>query len=87
MLKAELCCMTSLLVMSLQEYYYFMYSPCLYVIYRARRALLQREASELRFRPLSAMALRIRYLTRLGAPLPEHYSSHLSSLAHRSVLK
>ncbi|XP_037534144.1 major facilitator superfamily domain-containing protein 1 [Nematolebias whitei] len=37
--------------------------------------------------PMSAFSLRNRYLSRLGAQLPDHYSTHLSSLAHRSVLK
>ncbi|XP_014324962.2 major facilitator superfamily domain-containing protein 1 isoform X2 [Xiphophorus maculatus] len=36
---------------------------------------------------MSAFALRNRYLSRLGAQLPDHCSTHLSSLAHRSVLK
>ncbi|KAL3057461.1 hypothetical protein OYC64_007854 [Pagothenia borchgrevinki] len=37
--------------------------------------------------PMSAFGLRNRYLSRLGAQLPDHFTSHLSSLAHRSVLK
>ncbi|XP_013866535.1 lysosomal dipeptide transporter MFSD1 isoform X2 [Austrofundulus limnaeus] len=37
--------------------------------------------------PMSAFGLRNRYLSRLGAQLPDHCSTHLSSLAHRSVLK
>ncbi|XP_075717667.1 lysosomal dipeptide transporter MFSD1 isoform X1 [Rhinoderma darwinii] len=53
----------------------------------AEKARLRRQNSESRFRPLSAFAVRVRYLSRLGAQLPEHYCSHLSSLAHRSVLK
>uniref|UniRef100_A0A7N8XTM7 Lysosomal dipeptide transporter MFSD1 n=1 Tax=Mastacembelus armatus TaxID=205130 RepID=A0A7N8XTM7_9TELE len=40
-----------------------------------------------RLAPMSAFGLRNRYLSRLGAQLPDHYSTHLSSLAHRSVLK
>ncbi|XP_030599305.1 lysosomal dipeptide transporter MFSD1 isoform X2 [Archocentrus centrarchus] len=40
-----------------------------------------------RLAPMSAFGLRNRYLSRLGAQLPDHYSSHLSPLAHRSVLK
>ncbi|XP_018409468.1 PREDICTED: major facilitator superfamily domain-containing protein 1 [Nanorana parkeri] len=50
-------------------------------------ARLRRQNSESRLRPLSAFAVRVRYLSRLGAQLPDHYCSHLSSLAHRSVLK
>uniref|UniRef100_A0A3Q2THR0 Lysosomal dipeptide transporter MFSD1 n=1 Tax=Fundulus heteroclitus TaxID=8078 RepID=A0A3Q2THR0_FUNHE len=40
-----------------------------------------------RLAPMSAFGLRNRYLSRLGAQLPDHCSTHLSSLAHRSVLK
>ncbi|XP_056139320.1 major facilitator superfamily domain-containing protein 1 [Lampris incognitus] len=40
-----------------------------------------------RLKPMSAFGLRNRYLSRLGAQLPDHCSTHLSSLAHRSVLK
>ncbi|KAK2912432.1 hypothetical protein Q8A73_006545 [Channa argus] len=40
-----------------------------------------------RLSPMSAFGLRNRYLSRLGAQLPDHCSSHLSSLAYRSVLK
>ncbi|CAI9547163.1 unnamed protein product [Staurois parvus] len=53
----------------------------------AEAARLRRQNSESRLRPLSAFALRVRYLSRLGAQLPDHYCSHMSSLAHRSVLK
>ncbi|XP_040284090.1 major facilitator superfamily domain-containing protein 1 isoform X1 [Bufo bufo] len=53
----------------------------------AEKARLRRQNSESRIRPLSAFAVRVRYLSRLGAQLPDHYCSHLSSLAHRSVLK
>nr|XP_026654680.1 major facilitator superfamily domain-containing protein 1-like isoform X1 [Zonotrichia albicollis] len=34
-----------------------------------------------------AFSLRNKYLSRLGAQLPAHYSSCFSTLAHRSVLK
>ncbi|KAF7218515.1 lysosomal dipeptide transporter MFSD1 isoform X2 [Nothobranchius furzeri] len=37
--------------------------------------------------PMSAFGLRNRYLCRLGAQLPDHCCTHLSSLAHRSILK
>ncbi|KAM8852933.1 lysosomal dipeptide transporter MFSD1 isoform 1-T1 [Synchiropus picturatus] len=37
--------------------------------------------------PMTAFGLRNRYLSRLGKQLPDHYCTHLSSLAHRSVLK
>nr|XP_019944196.1 PREDICTED: major facilitator superfamily domain-containing protein 1 isoform X1 [Paralichthys olivaceus] len=47
--------------------------------------LTEREVA--RFAPMSAFGLRNRYLSRLGAQLPDHCSTHLSSLAHRSVLK
>ncbi|XP_061638264.1 major facilitator superfamily domain-containing protein 1 isoform X2 [Phyllopteryx taeniolatus] len=40
-----------------------------------------------RLSPMSAFGLRNRYLSKLGAQLPGHCSSHLSSLAHRSILK
>uniref|UniRef100_A0AAQ5Z2F8 Lysosomal dipeptide transporter MFSD1 n=1 Tax=Amphiprion ocellaris TaxID=80972 RepID=A0AAQ5Z2F8_AMPOC len=40
-----------------------------------------------RLTPMSAFGLRNRYLSRLGTQLPDHYSTHLSSLSHRSVLK
>ncbi|XP_061829000.1 lysosomal dipeptide transporter MFSD1 isoform X2 [Nerophis lumbriciformis] len=40
-----------------------------------------------RLTPMSAFGLRNRYLSRLGTQLPGHCSTHLSSLAHRSVLK
>ncbi|XP_028650281.1 major facilitator superfamily domain-containing protein 1 isoform X1 [Erpetoichthys calabaricus] len=53
-----------------------------------RQRLLQQRAEELaRLRPMSAFGLRNRYLSRLGAQLPDHYCTHLSALAHRSVLK
>ncbi|KAM4628213.1 lysosomal dipeptide transporter MFSD1 isoform 2-T2 [Polymixia lowei] len=47
----------------------------------------QTERGLARLKPMSAFGLRNRYLSRLGAQLPDHCSSHLSSLAHRSVLK
>ncbi|XP_055022552.1 major facilitator superfamily domain-containing protein 1 isoform X2 [Boleophthalmus pectinirostris] len=69
----------------------------------ADRARLQKEAtshSEIKRRPskltlgesarltpMTACRLRNRYLSRLGAEIPDHCSTHLSSLAHRSVLK
>ncbi|XP_051253457.1 major facilitator superfamily domain-containing protein 1 isoform X2 [Dicentrarchus labrax] len=69
----------------------------------AARAKLQKEATSAaeikrrpseptegelaRLAPMSAFGLRNRYLSRLGAQLPGHCSTHLSSLAHRSVLK
>ncbi|XP_062242323.1 major facilitator superfamily domain-containing protein 1 isoform X1 [Platichthys flesus] len=69
----------------------------------AARAKLQKEATSdaeikrrpskltegglARLAPMSAFGLRNRYLSRLGAQLPETRSIHLSSLAHRSVLK
>ncbi|XP_014909686.1 major facilitator superfamily domain-containing protein 1-like isoform X1 [Poecilia latipinna] len=69
----------------------------------AERAKLQKETAEhaeskrqpsmvtqggpARLAPMSAFGLRNRYLSRLGAQLPDHCSTHLSSLAHRSVLK
>ncbi|XP_069562388.1 lysosomal dipeptide transporter MFSD1 isoform X2 [Brachyistius frenatus] len=37
--------------------------------------------------PMSAFGLRNRYLSRLGTQLPGRCSTHLSSIAHRSVLK
>ncbi|KAI4893440.1 hypothetical protein NFI96_011460 [Prochilodus magdalenae] len=40
-----------------------------------------------RLKPMSTFGLRNRYLSRLGAQLPEHYSIHLSSLAYRSLLR
>ncbi|XP_067898254.1 lysosomal dipeptide transporter MFSD1 isoform X1 [Heterodontus francisci] len=40
-----------------------------------------------RIQPMSAFAVRNRYLSRLGAQLPEHYSVHVSALAYRSILK
>ncbi|XP_023663084.2 lysosomal dipeptide transporter MFSD1 isoform X1 [Paramormyrops kingsleyae] len=54
------------------------------------RRLQKRKVDEdelARLKPLSAFGLQNRYLSRLGAQLPDHYCSHLSSLAHRSVLK
>ncbi|XP_061431290.1 major facilitator superfamily domain-containing protein 1 isoform X1 [Lethenteron reissneri] len=56
----------------------------------ARRAELRRRESQrdlTRLGPRSAFALRNRYLCRLGAQLPAHYSLQLSSLACRSLLK
>ncbi|KAK6478695.1 major facilitator superfamily domain-containing protein 1 isoform X1 [Huso huso] len=53
-----------------------------------RERLLQQNREDLaQLRPMSAFGLRNRYLSRLGAQLPDHYCSHLSSLAFRSVLK
>ncbi|CAL9684064.1 unnamed protein product [Knipowitschia caucasica] len=40
-----------------------------------------------RLTPMSACRLRNRYLSKLGAQIPNTCSSHLSSLGHRSVLK
>ncbi|XP_049582226.1 lysosomal dipeptide transporter MFSD1 isoform X1 [Syngnathus scovelli] len=45
------------------------------------------EGDVARLSPMSAFGLRNRYLSKLGAQLPGHCSSHLSSLAHRSILK
>ncbi|XP_015216457.1 lysosomal dipeptide transporter MFSD1 isoform X1 [Lepisosteus oculatus] len=47
----------------------------------------QKDEDLARLKPMSAFGLRNRYLSRLGAQLPDHYCTHLSSLAHRSVLK
>ncbi|XP_018117824.1 major facilitator superfamily domain-containing protein 1 [Xenopus laevis] len=52
-----------------------------------KEQMKRRNSDWARIRPMSAFAVRVRYLSRLGAQLPEHYCSHLSSLAHRSVLK
>ncbi|XP_072111549.1 lysosomal dipeptide transporter MFSD1 isoform X1 [Mobula birostris] len=40
-----------------------------------------------KIQPMNAFAVRNRYLSRLGAQLPEHYTVHGSALAFRSVLK
>ncbi|XP_038672876.1 major facilitator superfamily domain-containing protein 1 [Scyliorhinus canicula] len=40
-----------------------------------------------RIQPMNAFAVRNRYLSRLGAQLPEHCSLHVSALAYRSILK
>ncbi|KAM8954347.1 lysosomal dipeptide transporter MFSD1 [Pelodytes ibericus] len=54
----------------------------------AERERLRRESLDwTRIRPMTAFAVRYRYLSRLGAQVPEHVSSHLSALSHRSVLK
>ncbi|XP_034024170.1 major facilitator superfamily domain-containing protein 1 isoform X1 [Thalassophryne amazonica] len=56
-------------------------------------AKIKKQASKMtdgelaRLKPMSAFGLRNRYLSRLGAQLPDHCSTHLSSLAYRSVLK
>uniref|UniRef100_A0A8C9W5M0 Lysosomal dipeptide transporter MFSD1 n=1 Tax=Scleropages formosus TaxID=113540 RepID=A0A8C9W5M0_SCLFO len=52
-----------------------------------RQSSVQEEDELSRLKPLSAFGLRNRYLSRLGAQLPDHCCSHLSSLAHRSLLK
>ncbi|KAM6933433.1 lysosomal dipeptide transporter MFSD1 [Xenentodon cancila] len=52
-----------------------------------RRPSKQTQGESPRLAPMSAFGLRNRYLSRLGAQLPDHCSTHLSSLAHRSVLK
>uniref|UniRef100_H3AYP1 Lysosomal dipeptide transporter MFSD1 n=1 Tax=Latimeria chalumnae TaxID=7897 RepID=H3AYP1_LATCH len=53
-----------------------------------RKRLRQQKEEELaKLRPLSAFGVRNRYLSRLGAQLPDHYSTHVSALAYRSVLK
>ncbi|KAM3874916.1 lysosomal dipeptide transporter MFSD1 isoform 2-T2 [Diretmus argenteus] len=52
-----------------------------------RRPSRLTEGELARLKPMSAFGLRNRYLSRLGAQLPDHCSTHLSSLAHRSVLK
>ncbi|CAB1348818.1 unnamed protein product [Coregonus sp. 'balchen'] len=54
---------------------------------RHQRVSLQTEEKLAKLRPMSAFGLRNRYLSRLGAQLPDQYCTHLSSLAHRSVLK
>ncbi|XP_055502358.1 major facilitator superfamily domain-containing protein 1-like [Leucoraja erinacea] len=40
-----------------------------------------------KIQPVNEFAARNRYLSRLGAQLPEHYTIHGSALAYRSVLK
>ncbi|XP_004075414.1 major facilitator superfamily domain-containing protein 1 isoform X1 [Oryzias latipes] len=52
-----------------------------------RRPIKQTQGDFARLAPMSAFGLRNRYLSRLGAQLPDHCSAHLSSLAYRSVLK
>ncbi|XP_063763228.1 major facilitator superfamily domain-containing protein 1 isoform X2 [Eleginops maclovinus] len=52
-----------------------------------RRSSRVSEGELARLAHMSAFGLRNRYLSRLGAQLPDHCSSHLSSLAYRSVLK
>ncbi|TNN01743.1 major facilitator superfamily domain-containing protein 1 isoform X1 [Takifugu flavidus] len=52
-----------------------------------RRQSQVTEVDSAKLTPMSAFGLRNRYLSRLGAQLPHHCSTHLSSLAHRSVLK
>uniref|UniRef100_A0A4W3K0M4 Lysosomal dipeptide transporter MFSD1 n=1 Tax=Callorhinchus milii TaxID=7868 RepID=A0A4W3K0M4_CALMI len=39
-----------------------------------------------KIQPMSAFAVRNRYLSRLGAQLPEHYCIHISALKYRSML-
>ncbi|XP_063298661.1 major facilitator superfamily domain-containing protein 1 isoform X1 [Pelobates fuscus] len=54
----------------------------------AEKDRLRRESVDWnRIRPMSAFAVRVRYLSRLGAMLPDHLTSHQSALSHRSVLK
>ncbi|XP_029026798.1 major facilitator superfamily domain-containing protein 1 isoform X1 [Betta splendens] len=52
-----------------------------------RRPIKLTEGDLARLAPMSAFGLRNRYLSRLGTQLPDHCCTHLSSLAHRSVLK
>ncbi|KAM7412994.1 hypothetical protein PAMA_020399 [Pampus argenteus] len=52
-----------------------------------RRPSKLTEGDLARLTPMSAFGLRNRYLSRLGTQIPHHCSTHLSSLAHRSVLK
>ncbi|KAF7692747.1 hypothetical protein HF521_010357 [Silurus meridionalis] len=47
----------------------------------------QQQEEHTNFKPLSSFVLRNRYLSRLGAQLPDHYNIHLSSLAYRSLLR
>lgn len=59
-----------------------------YYSHRCPRPPRRQTESELtNLAPMSAFSLRNRYLSRLGAQLPDHCSTHLSSLAYRSVLK
>ncbi|XP_070539369.1 lysosomal dipeptide transporter MFSD1-like [Ptychodera flava] len=59
------------------------------------KAALQEEAREKEkkaevtspIRPRSDFQLRNRYLSRIGAKLPEHYNHHLSTLSRRGVLQ
>ncbi|KAB5535539.1 hypothetical protein PHYPO_G00118850 [Pangasianodon hypophthalmus] len=53
-----------------------------------RLQILKKQREEqAHFKPLSSFVLRNRYLSRLGAQLPDHYNIHLSSLAYRSLLR
>ncbi|KAJ1088043.1 hypothetical protein NDU88_001202 [Pleurodeles waltl] len=54
-----------------------------------KQAILRRQSQNdlARLKPMSAFGVRNRYLSRLGAQLPNHYCTHSSALAHRSVLK
>ncbi|XP_051934630.1 major facilitator superfamily domain-containing protein 1 isoform X2 [Hippocampus zosterae] len=52
-----------------------------------RRPSQLTEGDVARLSPMSAFGLRNCHLSRFGAQLPHHCSGHLSSLAHRSVLK
>ncbi|XP_048460133.1 major facilitator superfamily domain-containing protein 1 isoform X3 [Rhincodon typus] len=54
---------------------------------RAERIRQQQVEDLARIQPMSSFAVRNRYLSRLGAQLPENYSVHVSALAYRSVLK
>ncbi|XP_022534498.2 major facilitator superfamily domain-containing protein 1 isoform X1 [Astyanax mexicanus] len=52
------------------------------------RQMRKRSQEELtRLKHLSPFGIRNRYLSRLGAQLPDNYSIHLSSLAYRSLLR
>ncbi|XP_067102013.1 lysosomal dipeptide transporter MFSD1 isoform X1 [Osmerus mordax] len=55
---------------------------------RGRGQVMKLTDEELaKLKPMSAFSIRNRYLSRLGAQLPDHCCTHLSSLAYRSVLK
>ncbi|XP_008104312.1 major facilitator superfamily domain-containing protein 1 isoform X1 [Anolis carolinensis] len=47
----------------------------------------QNEDDLAKLQPKNDFSLRNRYLSRLGAQLPDNYACHLPALAHRSVLK
>ncbi|XP_060690190.1 major facilitator superfamily domain-containing protein 1 isoform X4 [Hemiscyllium ocellatum] len=54
---------------------------------KAERIRQQQVEDLAKIQPMSSFAVRNRYLSRLGAQLPENYSVHVSALAYRSVLK